>query len=39
MNEKEIRGKKVEINRFEKKDKRETTGAAKFNNLFVKNLP
>lgn len=39
MNDKEIRGKKVEINRHEKKDKRETTGAAKFNNLFVKNLP
>jgi polyadenylate-binding protein len=39
MNEKEIRGKKIEINRHEKKDKREPTGSAKFNNLFVKNLP
>lgn len=39
MNDKEIRGKKVEINKHEKKDKREPTGLSKFNNLFVKSLP
>jgi polyadenylate-binding protein len=39
MNDKEINGKKIEVVRHEKKDKRETTGPSKFNNLFVKNLP
>jgi RNA recognition motif-containing protein len=39
MHEKDIRGKKVEINRHEKKEKREPAGSTKFNNLFVKNLP
>jgi hypothetical protein len=39
MNEKEIHGKKVEVHKHEKKDKRDTQVTAKFNNLFVKNLP
>lgn len=39
MNEKEIKGKKVEINKHEKKEKREGLGSSKFNNLFVKNIP
>lgn len=39
MNNHEIKGKKLEINKHEKKDKREAFIAAKFNNLFVKNLP
>lgn len=38
MNEKELRGKKIEINRLEKRDKRDFA-PTKFNNLFVKNLP
>lgn len=38
MNDTEIRGKKLEINKLEKKDKREIA-PSKFNNLFVKNLP
>jgi len=38
MNSHEIKGKKLEINKHEKKDKREPFIAAKFNNLFVKNL-
>lgn len=39
MNDTEFHGKKLEINKHEKKDKREQTGLSKFNNLFVKNLP
>lgn len=40
MNEKDIKGKKIEINKHEKKEKREVLGGStKFNNLFVKNLP
>jgi RNA recognition motif-containing protein len=38
MNEKEVKGKKLEINPFEKKDHRKPQ-VIKFNNLFVKNLP
>lgn len=39
LNDKEVKGKKIEINKHEKKDKRETPATTKFNNLFVKNLP
>lgn len=39
LNEKDIKGKKIEIQRHEKKDKREHQVNTKFNNLFVKNLP
>ena len=39
MNQAEIRGKKIEINRHEKKATRENPQQTKFNNLFVKNLP
>jgi RNA recognition motif-containing protein len=40
ISEVELKGKKIEINKHEKKDKRESIGGAtKFNNLFVKNLP
>jgi RNA recognition motif-containing protein len=39
MNDKELKGKKIEINRHEKKTQREAQNPAKFNNLFVKNLP
>lgn len=39
MNDQEVKGKKLEINKHEKKDKREPQGSTKFNNLFVKNLP
>lgn len=35
----DLKGKKLELNKHEKKDKREAQTAAKFNNLFVKNLP
>lgn len=35
----ELNGKKIEINKHEKKDKRDTLATIKFNNLFVKNLP
>lgn len=38
MNEFELNGKKIEVLKHEKKDKRETL-VSKFNNLFVKNLP
>lgn len=38
MNDKEVRGKKLEINIHEKKDLRKPL-QIKFNNLFVKNLP
>ena len=38
MNGVEIKGKKLEVNKHEKKDKREPITTAKFNNLFVKNL-
>lgn len=38
MNDKEYRGKKLEVTRLEKRDKREV-GPSKFNNLFVKNFP
>lgn len=38
MNEKEVKGKKLEINIHEKKDIRKQL-PLKFNNLFVKNLP
>jgi RNA recognition motif-containing protein len=38
MNGKLVEGKNIEVNRHEKKDKREV-GPQKFNNLFVKNLP
>jgi hypothetical protein len=38
MNNFELRGKKLEIDKHEKKAKREPV-ATKFNNLFVKNLP
>lgn len=38
MNDKEIRGKKIEINKHEKKDARKSQ-PTKFNNLFVKNIP
>jgi hypothetical protein len=39
MNDKEIKGKKIEINKHEKKAARDITASTKFNNLFVKNLP
>ena len=39
MNEKEIHGKKIEVHKHEKKDKRDVQVSSKFNNLFVKNLP
>jgi RNA recognition motif-containing protein len=41
VHEKDIKGKKVEVTRHEKKEKREVQGpaASKFNNLFIKNLP
>lgn len=42
MNGQELSGKKLEINKLERKDKRdpkENGGPAKYNNLFVKNLP
>jgi RNA recognition motif-containing protein len=41
MHEKEFKGKKIEVHKHEKKDKRDTgtAGLAKYNNLFVKNLP
>ena len=39
MNLYQIKDKKIEILLHEKKDKREVQPQAKFNNLFVKNLP
>lgn len=39
MNGKEIKGKKLEINKHEKKTARDNQAQTKFNNLFVKNLP
>lgn len=42
MNGQELSGKKLEINKHERKDKRDpkdSAGPAKYNNLFVKNLP
>lgn len=39
MNDREIKGKRIEVNVHTKKDKREVQNPAKFNNLFVKNLP
>lgn len=39
MDAKEVRGKKIEINKHEKKASRDNQIQSKFNNLFVKNLP
>ena len=39
LNDKEFNGKKIEVNKHEKRDKREPNASVKFNNLFVKNLP
>jgi polyadenylate-binding protein len=38
MNDREVKGKKLEVNVHEKKDHRKPQ-VVKFNNLFVKNLP
>jgi polyadenylate-binding protein len=38
LKEREVKGKKIEIDKLLKKDKRDI-GPTKFNNLFVKNLP
>lgn len=39
LNDVELSGKKIEVQKHEKKDKREPNSTLKFNNLFVKNLP
>lgn len=39
MQDKEVNGKKIEINKHAKKEKNKGEVAKQFNNLFVKNLP